>query len=130
MNVPNELKYTQNDEWIKMEDGTGTIGITDHAQEQLSDIVFVEILVTEGDTIHQGDSIATVESVKAAADVYAPVGGTVVAVNEELANAPETLNSSPYDTAWMIKVEVKDLGELDKLMDAGGYTNKIQEKEG
>lgn len=130
MNVPNELKYTQNDEWIKMEDGTGTIGITDHAQEQLSDIVFVEILVTEGDTIHQGDSIATVESVKAAADVYAPVGGTVVAVNEELANAPETLNTSPYDTAWMIKVEVKDPGELDKLMDAGGYTNKIQEKEG
>lgn len=130
MNVPNELKYTQNDEWIKMEDGTGTIGITDHAQEQLSDIVFVEILVTEGDTIRQGDSIATVESVKAAADVYAPVGGTVVAVNEELANAPETLNTSPYDTAWMIKVEVKDPGELDKLMDAGGYTNKIQEKEG
>lgn len=130
MNVPNELKYTQNDEWIKMDDGTGTIGITDHAQEQLSDIVFVEILVTEGDTIHQGDSIATVESVKAAADVYAPVGGTVVAVNEELANAPETLNTSPYDTAWMIKVEVKDPGELDKLMDAGGYTNKIQEKEG
>lgn len=130
MNVPNELKYTQNDEWIKMDDGTGTIGITDHAQEQLSDIVFVEILVTEGDTIRQGDSIATVESVKAAADVYAPVGGTVVAVNEELANAPETLNTSPYDTAWMIKVEVKDPGELDKLMDAGGYTNKIQEKEG
>lgn len=130
MNVPNELKYTQNDEWVKIDGGVGTIGITDYAQEQLSDIVFVEILVSEGDTIRQGDSIATIESVKAAADVYAPVGGTVVGVNEELANAPETLNTSPYDAAWLIKVEVADASELEKLLDAGGYISKIQEKEG
>lgn len=130
MNVPNELKYTQNDEWVKMDSGVGTIGITDYAQDQLSDIVFVEILVSEGDTIRQGDSIATIESVKAAADVYAPVGGTVVGVNEELANAPETLNTSPYDAAWLIKVEVADASELEKLLDAGGYISKIQEKEG
>jgi excinuclease ABC subunit A len=105
MNTPSNLKYTKNDEWIKMDGDTGTVGITDHAQDQLSDIVFVEIIVSVGDDVHQGDSCATVESVKAAADVYMPVSGKIVAVNEELANAPETINKDPYGAAWMVKVQ-------------------------
>ena len=127
MNVPSNLKYTENDEWIDVEGNIGTVGITDHAQEQLSDIVFVEIVVTEGDSVHKGDTCATVESVKAAADVYIPVSGTVVAVNESLADTPEMINSDPYKGAWMVKVELSDLSELEKLMDASAYEAKIQE---
>jgi glycine cleavage system H protein len=127
MNIPADLKFTQNDEWVRMEGSTGTVGITDHAQEQLSDIVFVEIVVSEGDTVRRGDTCATVESVKAAADVYVPISGTVVAVNENLANAPETINSDPYGEAWMIKVEPSDPTELEALMDSAAYQEKIQE---
>lgn len=124
---PKELKYTNNDEWIRFEDGVGTVGITDHAQEQLSDIVFVEILVSVGDEVKQGESCATVESVKAAADVYMPVSGKVVAVNEDLSNVPETLNSDPYGAAWMVKIELTDPAELDGLLDAGAYAAKSGE---
>jgi glycine cleavage system H protein len=127
MNIPSDLKFTQNDEWIRMEGSVGTVGITDHAQEQLSDIVFVEIVVSEGDTVRKGDTCATVESVKAAADVYMPVSGVVVAVNEELANAPETINSDPYGAAWMVKIEPSDPAELEALLDGAAYETKIQE---
>jgi len=89
MNIPTELKYTKNDEWIRVEGNIGTVGITDYAQEQLSDIVFVEIVVNVGDTVKQGDTCATLESVKAAADVYLPVSGKVVEVNEALPDTPE-----------------------------------------
>jgi glycine cleavage system H protein len=129
MNIPSDLKYSKNDEWIRVEGKTGVIGITDHAQEQLSDIVFVEIVVSEGDTVQQGDTCATVESVKAAADVYMPVSGKVVAVNEALPEKPETVNSDPYGSAWMVKVELSDSSELDGLLDAAGYQAKIQEQE-
>jgi glycine cleavage system H protein len=129
MNVPTTLKYTNNDEWIKVEGKVGTIGITDYAQEQLSDIVFVEVIVAVDDEVAKGDSCATVESVKAAADVYMPVSGKVIAVNEALPAAPELINSDPFGEAWMVKVELSDPAEVDRLMDAAGYKKHIQEKE-
>lgn len=127
MNVPTELKYTPNDEWIKVEGGVGIVGITDHAQEQLSDIVFVEIVVAVGDEVKAGDSCATIESVKAAADVYMPVSGKILEINEGLPDTPDLLNQEPYGSAWLVKIELADPGELDKLMDAAGYTAKIEE---
>lgn len=127
MNVPSELKYTENDEWLKVEDGLGTVGITDHAQEQLSDIVFVEIIVGVGDEVKKGDSCATIESVKAAADVYMPASGKVVEVNEDLPNSPETVNSDPYGAAWLVKIELTDPDEVSGLLDATAYEAKIKE---
>ena len=129
MNIPTELKYTKNDEWIRVEGNIGTVGITDYAQEQLSDIVFVEIVVGEGETVKQGDTCATLESVKAAADVYLPVSGKVVAVNEALPDAPEKVNTSPFGEAWMVKLELSNPGELAGLMDAAGYEQHLAEKE-
>lgn len=128
MNIPTDLKYTENDEWIKVEGNTGSVGITDHAQDQLSDIVFVEFVVDEGDTISKGDACATLESVKAAADVYMPVSGKIVAVNQALPDTPETVNSDPYGAAWMVKVEISDPSELDNLLDAAAYEAQIQEE--
>lgn len=121
MNIPAELKYTQNDEWVKVEGSTATVGITDYAQEQLSDIVFVEILLSVGEEAAQGASCATVESVKAAADVYLPVSGTVTEINEALADTPEQINSDPYGAAWMVKLTLSNPAEFDDLMDAAAY---------
>jgi glycine cleavage system H protein len=129
MNIPADLKYTDNDEWIRLEGSTGTIGISDYAQDQLSDIVFVEIIVSEGEQVAKGDSCATVESVKAAADIYMPVSGTVIVVNENLADAPETINSDPYGDAWMVKIQISDTSELDDLNDSVAYQKLIKEKE-
>ena len=128
VNIPNQLKYSSNDEWIKVEGTTGTVGITDYAQQQLSDIVFVEILVAEGDEVAKGDSCATVESVKAAADVYMPVSGKIIAVNEALSGTPETINSAPYGEAWMVKIELSSPAELNDLLDAAAYEKHTQEK--
>jgi glycine cleavage system H protein len=121
MNIPKYLKYTKNDEWINIEGNMGSIGITDYAQEQLSDIVFVEIVVAEGEQVSKADSCATVESVKAAAEVYLPAGGTVAAVNEELLDTPEMINSDPYGESWMLKVELSDPSEIETLLDAAAY---------
>lgn len=123
METPAELKYTENDEWIRVEDSVGTVGITDYAQDQLSDIVFVEFLVDLGEALDQGDTIATVESVKAAADIYAPVSGTIKSINEELSDNPELINEDPYGDAWFVKIEVSDPSELDDLLDADSYAN-------
>jgi glycine cleavage system H protein len=128
MNIPASLKYTQNDEWIKVENNVGIVGITDFAQSQLSDIVFVEVVVAVGDVVSKGDSCATVESVKAAADVYIPVSGKILAVNEELPSAPETINSDPYEAGWMVKVELSNPAELNGLMDASEYEKRCQER--
>jgi glycine cleavage system H protein len=127
MKIPADLKYTDNDEWIRVKGITGTVGITDYAQDQLSDIVFVEPLVDEGESVDQGDTIATVESVKAAADVYAPVSGIITAINEELVDSPELINADPYGEAWLVKIELSDPSELDELMDADTYTNLERE---
>ncbi len=129
MNIPSDLKYTVNDEWLRMEGNTGTVGISDHAQEQLSDIVFVEIVVNVGDEVNKGDTCATVESVKAAADVYMPVSGKIVAVNEDLPSTPEVINSDPYGAAWMVKVEPSDTKEVDGLLDSSAYEAHIHESE-
>lgn len=128
MNIPADLKYTQNDEWLRVEGNVGTVGITDYAQSQLSDIVFVEIVVAEGDTLNQGDTCATVESVKAAADVYLPVSGKVIAVNQSLPDKPETINSDPYGEAWLVKIELTNPAEVAKLLDAKAYEAHLAEK--
>lgn len=129
MNIPSNLKYNESNEWINLEGKTGTIGISDYAQDQLSDIVFAEIIVNEGDTLKKGDTIATIESVKAAADVYTPVSGKVISVNETLAGAPEVINTDPYGIAWIIKIELSNPGETDVLMDAAAYDKFIQEQQ-
>jgi len=129
MNFPADLKYTDNDEWLRIEGSQATAGITDYAQEHLSDIVYVEILVAEGDALSKGDAIASVESVKAAAEVYAPAGGTVTAINEGLADTPETVNSDPYGVAWMIKFDLADAAEAEALMDAAAYQKNTEERD-
>jgi glycine cleavage system H protein len=127
MNIPSELKYTESNEWINLDGNTGIVGISDYAQNQLSDIVFAEVIVSEGDSIKKGDTIATVESVKAAADVYSPVSGKVLGVNESLASAPEVINTDPYGVAWIVKIELNNPAELSALLDAPAYEKLIQE---
>ncbi|MCZ2127213.1 MAG: glycine cleavage system protein GcvH [Anaerolineales bacterium] len=117
MNTSAHLKFAKTDEWFDAE--SGAIGISDYAQNQLSDVVFVEILVEEGDEIAVGKPIASVESVKASTEIYAPASGKVSAVNAALADAPETINSDPYGAAWMIKLEGGAAG--DELLDASAY---------
>lgn len=126
MNIPADLKYTQSNEWLKVDGNTGTVGISDFAQDQLSDIVFAEIIVNEGDEVNKGDTIATIESVKAAADVYSPVSGKVVGVNESLGGTPEIINSDPYGAAWIIKLELGDSSEADSLLDAKAYETLVE----
>lgn len=126
--IPSELKYTSSHEWLRVEDdGSVTIGISEHAQELLGDMVFVE-LPEVGDAIAAGDDVAVAESVKAASDVYTPITGEVVAINEELEDAPELVNSDPYGDGWLFRVKLADLAELDDLMDAESYANSIDEE--
>jgi glycine cleavage system H protein len=128
MNIPTDLKYTQNDEWIRVEGSTGTIGITDFAQDQLSDVVFVEIIAEPDTALKPGDACADVESVKAAAEVYSPVGGTVIEVNEDLLDAPELVNTDPYGEAWMVKIEISDASQLEALLDAAAYLKHCEDR--
>ena len=128
MEFPKDLKYTKNDEWVRVEGKQGTAGITDYAQDQLSDIVFVEVVVSVGDSVAQGAACVTVESVKAASEVYLPVGGKILAVNDALPNTPELVNKEPYGGAWMVRFEIANLKELDGLMDAGAYAAYCQER--
>lgn len=123
MNAPANLQYTKSDEWF--DPASGAMGLSDYAQSQLSDIVFIEILVDEGDTIEAGKAIASVESVKASAEIYAAAGGKVVAVNKDLSNSPEKLNSDPYGEAWMVKVESGSAGDV---MDASAYEKYCEER--
>lgn len=129
MDTPKDLKYTESDEWVRVEGDAATAGITDYAQDQLSDIVYVEYMVEEGDSVDKGEAHSAVESVKAAADVYMPIGGTITAVNEDLENSPELVNSDPYGEAWMVKFEISDAAELDSLMDADAYLKHCEERE-
>jgi glycine cleavage system H protein len=130
MKTPKDLKYAKTDEWVKVDGDEATVGISDYAQDQLSDIVYVEFLVDEDDTLAKGDGIATIESVKAAADVNMPVSGTIIAINENLADTPEILNSDPYESGWMIKIQLDDPSELDDLMSAEEYETYNEEREG
>ena len=123
MNTPANLKYTKSDEWF--DEASGKVGITDYAQNQLSDIVFVELLVDAGETIEAGKAIASVESVKASAEIYAPAGGKVAAVNKGLSDKPETLNTDPFGAAWMIQLEGGTAGDV---MDAAAYEKHCEER--
>lgn len=125
-NIPAELRYAESHEWARLEaDGSVTVGISDHAQEALGDVVFIE-LPEVGKTVSSGDQVAVVESVKAASDIYAPVSGEVIEVNEALADAPESVNGEPY-SAWFFKIKPTDTAELDKLLNAAGYQSAIGE---
>ncbi len=128
MNIPKELKYEKTDEWVKVEDKTCTVGISDYAQEQLSDIVYVDITLSVGDKVKKGKIIATIESVKAAADVNIPVSGTVLVVNTALSDTPEKVNSDPYGSAWMVKIQLDDPQELSGLMDSAAYEKYCVER--
>ncbi|MEM0965738.1 MAG: glycine cleavage system protein GcvH [Verrucomicrobiota bacterium] len=119
-NTPSDLQYTRDHEWVKIEAGVATVGITDHAQEALGDITFVE-LPDVGSEFSSGDTFGVVESVKAASDIYLPVGGVVEGVNSDLEDSPETLNSDPYGEGWLIRVRISEDAATDDLMDAQAY---------
>lgn len=126
-NIPSELKYATSHEWVRVEsDGIVTVGITEHAQGLLGDMVFVELPDVD-DAISTGDDVAVAESVKAASDIYAPVSGTVVEINEELEDSPELVNSDAFGEGWLFKVKLDDASELENLLDAEGYANSIDE---
>ncbi|MDW7645976.1 MAG: glycine cleavage system protein GcvH [Desulfuromonadales bacterium] len=128
MEFPEELKYTEEHEWVLVEDTIITIGITDFAQDSLGDVVFVE-LPEVGAEVVAGKSFGVVESVKAVSDIYAPVSGEVVEINEELPDTPELINTSPYEDGWMIKVRINDPADLADLMDADAYQAFVEEEE-
>lgn len=125
--TPENVKYTENDEWIRVDGDTAKIGITDFAQDQLSDIVFVD-LPEVGDVVEKGDPFAIVESVKAASDVFAPASGEIVSVNEALEDTPETINQDPFGSGWIIELKLSAPSELNALMDAATYAKLCEER--
>ncbi len=127
-NVPSELKFLSSHEWVSVDGDVATIGVSDHAQELLGDLVFVELPET-GSAVSAGDSVAVIESVKAASDTYAPVSGEIIEVNEELEDSPERINDDPYGDGWMYRVKMDDPGEVDDLLDADSYMNAIADEE-
>lgn len=120
MNIPSDLRYSTDHEWIRRDGATVTIGITEYAQDALGDVVFVEI-PEQGESLSAGDSFTEVESTKSVSDIYAPVSGTITAVNDALEGQPELLNSDPYGEGWLCSIEMSDPGEFDTLLDADGY---------
>lgn len=126
MSIPENLKYSEDHEWTRLDGDFVYIGITDYAQGELGDVVYVDLPST-GDTFGPGDVFGSIEAVKAASDLYCPVGGEVVEVNEDLADTPETINSDPYGAGWMVKLKLADPSDLDNLLDAKGYEAHIGE---
>ena len=124
MNIPSNLKYTKDHEWVAIEDGIATIGITDFAQGELGDIVFVEF-PEMGESFETGDTFGTIEAVKTVVDIYAPVSGEIVEINEDLDNDPDKVNSDPYGDGWIVKLKLSNSHEQDKLMDAVSYEELI-----
>ncbi|MFT5400508.1 MAG: glycine cleavage system H protein [Planctomycetota bacterium] len=124
--VPSELKFLSSHEWVLVDGNIATVGVTDHAQELLGDLVYVE-LPEVGSTVAAGDSVAVIESVKAASDTYAPISGEVIEINEDLEGAPERINDDPYGDGWMYKIAMEDTGELDNLLDAEAYSITIDD---
>jgi glycine cleavage system H protein len=127
MKIDETCKYTESHEWIRVEGDEGICGISDYAQEQLSDVVYVE-LPEEGDTLDQGETYATVESVKAAADVYMPVGGEILEINEALEDEPELVNQDPFGEAWLVRIRIADPAELDDLLDPEAYAEVVEKE--
>lgn len=126
MSIPADLKYTSSHEWVRVDGDTVTMGISDFAQKQLGDLTFVE-LPAVGDNVTKGQDIAVVESVKAASDIYAPIGGTIAEVNDELESAPELINNDAFEAGWICKITLSDATELDGLLDAGAYAELAPE---
>ncbi len=124
MNFPEDLKYTEDHEWVRVEGDTGIIGITDHAQSELGDIVYVDI-EDELDAIESGESFGTIEAVKTVADLYAPCTGQVIEINSKLEDNPELINSDPYGDGWILKFKISDPSELDQLLDVGEYKEQV-----
>ena len=122
--VPSELKFLSSHEWVMVEDGVATIGVSDHAQELLGDLVYVELPET-GTTVAAGDSVGVIESVKAASDTYAPISGEVIEINDDLEDAPDRINVDPYGDGWMYKLAIEDPEELENLLDAAAYSESI-----
>jgi glycine cleavage system H protein len=125
-NIPDDLKYTAEHEWIRMENGVAVIGITDYAQNALTDIVWIEFLADEGDSVEENGSFASVESVKSVSDIYAPLAGKIVGLNLDLQDAPEVMNEDAYGS-WIAKIELDDVSSVDGLLDAAGYAALIGE---
>ena len=125
MNVPANLKYTKDHEWLKVDGDSAYIGITDHAQHELGDIVFIEV-ETVGETIGKHESFGTIEAVKTVSDMFMPVGGEVLEFNEELTTTPEIINQDPYEKGWVIKIRVSNAGEISDLLDATQYADLIK----
>lgn len=125
MNIPENLKYTKDHEWIKVEGDTAIIGVTDFAQQQLGDVVFVEI-ETEGENLNKGDVFGTIEAVKTVSDMYMPVSAEVIEINPKLEDAPETVNEDPYGDGWMIKVKMDNADEVNELMSADDYKKEVE----
>jgi glycine cleavage system H protein len=128
MEFPEDLRYSREHEWVLVEENIATVGITDFAQEQLGDVVFVE-LPAVGDSVTKDEAFGVVESVKAVSDVYAPVSGTVVEINDDLPESPEMINEDPYGDGWIIKIEISDRTDLDDLLDAVAYQQYVEEQE-
>ncbi len=128
MDIPDDLRYTREHEWARRRDGKVVVGITDFAQDQLGDVVYVE-LPDVGDPVKKGESFGVVESTKAVSELFAPISGKVVEVNAPLADAPETINEDPYEEGWMIAIEPSDAKELDALLDAKAYRAFVEEQE-
>lgn len=128
MEIPDGLKYSRQHGWVAVEDSVATIGITDYAQEELGEIVYLE-LPKSGDKISRDDPFGTIESVTAVTELYAPISGTIVEVNTDLPNSPETINDDPYGDGWLIKVEISDPSELEDLMDPAEYEEMLAEQE-
>lgn len=124
MNVPSDLRYNSSHEWVRLEGDIATVGISDHAQEELTDVVFVELPLV-GRTVDAGDPTAVVESVKAASDIYAPIGGEVVEVNLDVEADPALVNTDPYGRGWIFKLRVKNAAEVEGLLDAAAYSSQI-----
>ncbi len=129
MDVPGNLRYTEEHEWVGVEGKEGTVGISDYAQSELGDVVYVE-LPQVGRTVNKGDTLGVVESVKAVSDFYAPVGGRVLSVNDAIRDKPELVNQSPYEDGWMVKIELDNPEELDSLMSAEQYLEFVQKEKG
>ena len=127
-NVPSELKFLSSHEWVSVDGDVATVGVSDHAQELLGDLVYVE-LPEVGSAVSAGDSVAVIESVKAASDTYAPVSGEIIEVNEELEDSPERINDDPYGDGWMYRVKMEDAGEVNDLLDADSYSDSIDDEE-
>jgi len=125
MNIPKELRYTKDHEWIKVKGDTATIGVTDFAQQQLGDVVFVEI-ETMGETLQKGDVFGTIEAVKTVSDMYMPIAGEIIEVNPKLEDSPEIVNEDPYGEGWMIKIKIEDDLELDELLSADDYEMEVE----